>query len=149
MLKTVFKKFKVIWSAKAVHIISNFLKAVFHKLYFVYSWIAWTNIAQEFQINVILTKESLKLTLWKGNCSFEYDAAFSLVTYQISSKKDGYTKRQCTKYKLLLTSIFSTSPFSITIWVFVILTKKMSFRNYIQRGIFGLQIALRSLIDDF
>ena len=33
MWKTAFKKFEVIWSAKADHITSDFLKAVFHKSY--------------------------------------------------------------------------------------------------------------------
>ena len=36
--KTVFKKFEVMWSVTD-HIISNFLKAVFHKFYLVHSWI--------------------------------------------------------------------------------------------------------------
>ena len=36
---TAIKKFEVIWSAQAEHITSNFLKAVFHKFYFVHSWI--------------------------------------------------------------------------------------------------------------
>ena len=37
--KTAFKTFKVIWSAQADHVTSNFLKAVFHKIYLVHSWI--------------------------------------------------------------------------------------------------------------
>ena len=37
--KTAFKKLEVIWSAEADHITSNFLKAVFHKFYFVHSGI--------------------------------------------------------------------------------------------------------------
>ena len=86
-----------------------------------------------------------KLLIWVWCCLF----SCHILNFIQKGYLNGYTKRRCTKYKLLLTSIFSTSPFSITIWVFVILTKKMSFRNYIQRGIFGLQIALRSLIDDF
>ena len=36
-----FKKFEVLWSASADHITSDFLKAVFHKFYLVYSWIHW------------------------------------------------------------------------------------------------------------
>ena len=32
-----FKKFKVIWSILTGHITSNFLKALFHKFYFVHS----------------------------------------------------------------------------------------------------------------
>ena len=35
--KTAFKKFDVIWSAEEDHITGNFLKAVFHKFYFVLS----------------------------------------------------------------------------------------------------------------
>ena len=38
---TAFKKFEVISSALANHIISNFLKAVFHKFYLIHSWIPW------------------------------------------------------------------------------------------------------------
>ena len=39
MWKTTFKNFEGIWSAKADHIPSNFLKVVFHKYYLVHSWI--------------------------------------------------------------------------------------------------------------
>ena len=35
--KTAFKKFEVIWSAEADHITSNYLNAVFYKIYLVYS----------------------------------------------------------------------------------------------------------------
>ena len=38
MWKTAFKTFEVIWPAKADHITSDFLKAVFHKFYLVHSW---------------------------------------------------------------------------------------------------------------
>ena len=37
--KTGFKKFERIWSAESVHIPSNTLKAAFHKIYLVHSWI--------------------------------------------------------------------------------------------------------------
>ena len=37
--KTAFKNFEGIWSAEADHILSIFLKAVFHKFYLVHSWI--------------------------------------------------------------------------------------------------------------
>ena len=39
MWKTAFEKFEGIWSAQADHIPSIFLKAVFHRLYLVRSWI--------------------------------------------------------------------------------------------------------------
>ena len=35
--KTPFKKLQGIWSAEADHILSSFLKAVFHKIYLVHS----------------------------------------------------------------------------------------------------------------
>ena len=50
MWKTVFKKYEEIWSAKANHIPSIYLKAVFDKLYLVHYWILCPKCLSVFKI---------------------------------------------------------------------------------------------------
>ena len=63
--KTAFKKFERIWSAWADNILSNFLKAVFHKFYLVHSGILcpkWSMIANPYKYKQLLFSSPVNLS---------------------------------------------------------------------------------------
>ena len=70
--KTAFKKFEGIWSAKAYHLPSIFLKAVFHKYYFVHSWILYPNCISMF-LRSLHNRFSYIVNEWSGSPRFSID----------------------------------------------------------------------------
>ena len=89
--KTAFKKCESVWSAKANHIPTNFLKAVIHKFYSVYSWVLYLQLFIILSVFpfmhyrtfanilwVIFKWGSTKFPNWAGNCRIELSAQVGL-----------------------------------------------------------------------
>ena len=69
MWKTAFKKFEIIWDAETDHIISSFLKAVFHKFYLVHclEYLVANAISSINVVNAVLMLFQHRLNLNKPN----------------------------------------------------------------------------------